>query len=105
MKKILAAVLFVPSLASAEFMTGNQLFSDMNGTTMEKMYSLGYVIGVMDTITNATVCPPANINAGQVMDVVKNYLEANPAIRHYTADSLIRSKLENTWPCQRGRGV
>ncbi len=105
MKKILAGLLVVPTMASAEFMSGNNLFRDMNGDVLDKMLALGYVMGVADTITNATVCPPDNITAGQVQDIIKRHLETNPAIRHYTADSIIKNKLEEVWPCRRGRGT
>ncbi len=106
MKKLIAGLLFVPAMAQAEFMSGNSLLADMNGSEMKKMFALGYVIGVTDTFSNATVCPPENVTAGQVQDIIKKHLEDNPATRHYTADSIIRNKLEKVWPCQsRSRGT
>lgn len=105
MKKLLVSLLFVPAVANAEFMSGNQLLSDMNGTAMNQMLALGYIMGVSDTFTTITVCPPANVTAGQVQDIVRQHLEANPASRHFTADSLIKNKLEQIWPCRRGRGA
>ena len=110
MKKILAALLFVPAMAQAEFVSGNDLLSRMKSDVMEQMYALGYVIGVADSAENITVCSPDNIKAGQVYDIVQNFLEANPAIRHHSADIIIRSKLEALWPCKqqgksRGRGT
>lgn len=105
MKKFIAVLMLVPALANAEFMSGNSLLTDMNGSEMKKMFAFGYVIGVADTFSNSTVCPPANITAGQVQDIIKKHLEDNPATRHYTADSLIRNKLEAVWPCSRGRGA
>ena len=105
MKKILATLLFVPAMAQAEFMSGNSLLADMNGSNMRQMLALGYVMGVTDTFTTMTVCPPSGITSGQVQDIIKKHLEDNPASRHYTADSLIRNKLEAIWPCSRGRGT
>ena len=110
MKKTLAALLFVPAMAHAEFMSGNDLLSKMQADVMDKMYALGYVIGVSDSAENISVCSPDNIKAGQVYDIVQNFLEANPAIRHHSADIIIRSKLEALWPCKqqgksRGRGT
>ena len=110
MKKLLIALLFAPTMAHAEFMSGNDLLSKMTADVMDKMYALGYVIGVSDSVENVTVCSPANIKAGQVYDIVQNFLEANPAIRHHSADIIIRSKLEALWPCKqqgksRGRGT
>jgi hypothetical protein len=105
MKKILTGLLMVPTMASAEFMSGNNLLSDMNGDIVDQMIALGYVMGVSDVFTNGTVCPPNNVTAGQVKDIIKRHLEANPSIRHFTADSIIKNKLEETWPCRRGRGT
>jgi hypothetical protein len=105
MKKLLVSLLFVPAVANAEFMSGNQLLSDMNGTSMNQMLALGYIMGVADTFNTITVCPPANVTAGQVQDIVRQHLEANPSKRHFTADSLIKNKLEEIWPCRRGRGT
>jgi hypothetical protein len=105
MKKLIAGLLFVPAVAQAEFMSGNNLLSDMNGSNMRQMLALGYVMGVTDTFTTVTVCPPSGITSGQVQDIIKKHLEDNPASRHYTADSIIRNKLEAIWPCSRGRGT
>jgi len=105
MKKMLAALLMVPSIASAEFMSGNTLLRDMNSSALDKMLALGYVLGVIDVFTNSTICPPPGINAGQVQDIVKKHLEDFPAIRHFSADSIIRNKLERIWPCAPTRGV
>jgi hypothetical protein len=105
MKKLLVSLLFVPAVANAEFMSGNQLLSDMKGSDMNQMLALGYIMGVSDTFTTITICPPANVTAGQVQDIVRQHLEANPSKRHFTADSLIKNKLEEIWPCRRGRGT
>lgn len=105
MKKLIAALLMVPSIASAEFMSGNSLLRDLKGDALDQMIALGYVMGVMDVFTNATVCPPNGVTAGQVQDIIKKHLEESPGTRHYSADSLIRNKLERTWPCLRGKGV
>jgi hypothetical protein len=107
MKKLLVALLMVPALARAEFETGNQLYQKMTGTNiMDKMYALGYIAGVFDAYQHIVHCPPANsLTLGQVNDVVKMYLEINPATRHKTADVLIKEALQRTWPCQnRGGG-
>lgn len=105
MKKALAALLFAPAMSQAEFLSGNNLLSDMNGSNMRQMLAIGYVMGVTDVFTTATVCPPAGITSGQVHDTIKKHLEDNPSIRHFTADSIIRNKLEALWPCSRGRGA
>jgi hypothetical protein len=101
MKKLLAALLFAPTLAHASFMSGNEVLSRMNGNSMEQIHALGYVQGVVDGYTDLFICPPSNITAGQVRDMVKNYLTNLPAQRHRPADVLIREALSSVWPCKR----
>lgn len=95
--------------AHAEFWDGNKLHNHLTGNSAEQLLGLGYVMGVADTLHNATFCPPPNINAGQVRDMVANYLANVPADRHLTADSLINKVLKGVWPCAqrapRGTGV
>lgn len=108
MKKLLIALLMIPALARAEFETGNSLYQKIqNNSNMEQMYVLGYVGGVFDALHSVAHCPPPNLTLGQVTDVVKNYLAQNPAIRHRTADVLVREILQKTWPCanRNGRGA
>jgi hypothetical protein len=100
MKKLIASLLFVPCMANAEFMDGNTLLSKMNDSdVIPRAVSLGYVQGVIDVFVRTKVCPPQNITAGQARDVVKSYLEANPGIRHKTADLLVTDALKQVWPC------
>jgi hypothetical protein len=100
MRKLIAIALFVPSMASAEFFTGNKLLSLLNGTTLDQVQALGYIQGVFDAHSSVIICPPGNITAGQVNDMVKNYLSNTPALRHYSADTIIGEALSKVWPCQ-----
>ena len=104
MRKLLAALLMVPALSHAEFETGNSLLSKMQSIHLvEKSVALGFIKGVADVYVYVTFCPPnnaANITAGQLSDMVQNHLEANPAIRHRTAESIIGDLFKRTWPCQ-----
>jgi hypothetical protein len=106
MKKILAGLLMVPTMASAEFISGNELLSNLKGDTDERMFAIGYIAGVADFLDGMTVCSPTGVTLGQIRDLIRDYLEKNPDKRHYSADSLIRNKLERMWPCQqRGKGA
>jgi hypothetical protein len=100
MKKLLATILFVPSMANAEFFNGNTLLNLMNGSVPEQIQALGYVQGVFDTLHSAVICPPQNVSAGQVNDMIKNYITNSPATRHHTADFIILTALKDLWPCQ-----
>jgi hypothetical protein len=105
MKKLIAGLLFVPAMAQAEFMSGNNLYKDMQGDALDNIHALGYVLGAADSAINVTVCPPEGVKAGQVYDIIKKFLEANPALRHYSADTIVRTRLEALWPCkQQGKG-
>jgi hypothetical protein len=103
MKQLIVGLLFVPCIASAEFMDGNGLLSRMNDSeTVPRMVALGYVQGVADVFARVKICAPQNVTAGQARDVVKQYLEINPDRRHYSADSLVLNALAQVWPCARG---
>ena len=91
--------------AHAEFFDGNKLLADMNGSQMRQMSAIGYIMGVSDTLQGVSVCPPPQVLAGQMHDMVKQYLEDNPALRHHTADIIVGHVLSRAWPCkQQPRG-
>ena len=101
MKKTLAFLMMIPSLANAEFFTGNQLLEKIQDREVwGKMQALGYIQGVADAYMNVSYCPPIGVTAGQINDMVKNHLESNPATRNRTADLIIRDVLKAAWPCQ-----
>jgi hypothetical protein len=104
MKRLIAGLLFVPCMASAEFMSGNSLYSKMNGDFGEKMLALGFIQGVYDVYVSVTFCSPNNVTVGQVSDMVRSYFDNNPSIRHKTAESLINQALKQAWPCANNRG-
>ena len=111
MKKLLIALLMIPALVRAEFLTGNDLYQKLTSTSVvDKMYALGYVVGVYDVNVHITICPRAEnvITAGQVQDITIQYLTLNPGQRHRNAEVLVRDALKQVWPCanrQSGRGV
>ena len=101
MKKFIAALLMVPTMASAEFLTGNELYTRLTGDLSDRMYALGYVVGVYDVNVHVTFCPrvETNITAGQVQDITIRYLSSNPGQRHRSAEILVRDALKQVWPC------
>jgi len=99
MKRAVLALALVGCSAHAEFKSGNTLLAQIKGDNLDYIHANGYVIGVYDTLQGVTHCPPAGITAGQVTDIVKNYLEVNPETRHNSADRLIGIVLKSTWPC------
>lgn len=100
MKKLVTALAFVPMMAHAEFMDGNILLQKQRSTSVvENMVALGYVQGVFDANQQVSHCAPNTILAGQVNDLVRQYLEYNPALRNKTADVLLSDLFKKTWPC------
>ena len=99
MRKMLLIAVLASASAHAEFKDGNKLLSEMNSSHGNQMNAIGYVTGVADTLSGVTYCGPSTITAGQVYDMVKQYLEAAPSMRHFSADSLINRVLSNAWPC------
>jgi len=89
------------SQARAEFFTGNDLATLLNSqSNSDRIQALGFIQGVFDVYVHVTICPPANVTAGQLNDMIRNYLNNNPAIRHHTAERLINQALKQVWPCQ-----
>ena len=99
MKKLLI-VLALCGSAHAEFRDGNQLLRDMESSeSINRMHALGYIVGIADMGRGYINCMPENATAGQIFDMVKNYLTNMPAERHLTGDILINRVLKATWPC------
>jgi hypothetical protein len=107
MKKFATAAFLTLSAAftpaHAEFQTGNKLLSGLNepAGSVPHMVAFGYIIGVTDAHTSITICPPDAATQGQVVDIVKRWLVANPAERHHTGDVIVEHILSRTWPCKK----
>ena len=102
MKKLLAALLFVPAMAHAEFWTGNDLYGKLQSVEVyDRMHGLGYVMGTYDAQVHVYYCPKSEnlLNAGQLRDIVFQYLSTNPGQRHRPAYALIMESFRALWPC------
>ena len=92
----------------AEFMNGNQLLEDLNGDVVAQMYAAGYVAGIVDGVTHMKKLGAKGgwcfslpvVTNKQVADVVRLWLERNPASRHYVATGLVSSALAESFPCK-----
>ena len=105
MKKLLLTLVLVAGTAQAgSFWDGNKLYNKLNGSIFEQGQALGYIMGAADAMDTVVVCAPLNATAGQMQDMVKNYLENYPAVRHLAADSLISVVLGRVWPCEKKKG-
>jgi hypothetical protein len=106
-KLILTTCLTALSLAAnAQYMNGNKLFSEMNSSSLsDKNFALGYILGVVDSYDEELFCIPRNANAGQLRDVVQQYLARNPKDRHLHGGALVAIALMDVYPCKKGGGV
>lgn len=106
-KHLIALALVSAGMAHAEFRDGNGLLADLQSDYVEnRMYGMGYIIGIADMGRGFVNCMPANATAGQLRDMVKNYLENTPAERHQTADIIVNRVLKAVWPCaKRGNSL
>jgi len=103
MKKLILILALLGTNAYAEFMDGNRLYERMtSGKNTDYAMTLGYIIGVADTMQEVAHCAPSNATAGQLVDMVKLYLEQQPSVRNKTADVIVIHVLKTTWPCARG---
>lgn len=100
MKKLIAVILMVPSMAMAEYMSGNMLLQRIRSDdAFERLVALGYVMGVSDVGQGKIHCAGSQVTSGQARDVVRQYLERNPSVRDFSADTLVMAALQDAWPC------
>ena len=85
--------------AHAEFKDGNNLLNQIKGDTYDYVHAVGYITGVSDATRGVTHCPPSNVSAGQITDMVRLHLESVPSVRHLTADTHVTYVLKKAWPC------
>ncbi len=107
MKTKLTALLIVLSItpALADFWSGNDLHRRLQSeTTHDKTMAMAYVMGVSDAYQNVLHCSGNTVTTGQTRDVVKQFLEQNPALRDMAAESLVGYALKQAFPCPEKKG-
>jgi hypothetical protein len=102
MKKILFAtvcMMFTASVfAQVQFQTGNKLKQKCDGGVGDELFCVGYVTGIADAHA-MSICTPKEVTQGQNMNIVKKYLNDNPAQLHRDADVLVLTALQQAFPC------
>lgn len=88
MPKLLAALLLaLATTAHAEFVTGNNLLASLKkADAAERAAAIGYIVGVADTLEGSVSCLPKSVTVPQVVDLVVQWLEHNPRLRHNSGD-------------------
>jgi len=104
MKRLILIAALACSSAQAEFKDGNRLLSQLQTSTHEYTNALGYIMGVADALQGVTHCPPVNVTAGQLADMVKQHLESLPGLRHLAADLHVSHVMKAAWPCAAKQG-
>lgn len=111
---ILSMATFLKAAAAQSgSLTGNDMIRIMSGPGGATAFSM-YVRGALDmrgfdievaTRAGMTLKPPLNYCIpteaihGQIVDVVKQYLESNPDKRHMAMHTLTSAALWTAWPC------
>lgn len=105
MKKVLVGLMLVCGVAQAEYTNGNALLDRMSSSdAVDKMYALGYIVGVADTHENVNLCVQNTVTKGQLYDVVHQFLRSKPQLRDLPADVLVLLALGEHWRCpQKGK--
>lgn len=103
MKKLIVTAMAALSFSAyADFKNGNKLYNQMiSSDSIDNMVALGYVTGIIDAYSGVLICLNDGVTAGQVNDVVKQYLFNNPAIRDKAASILVNNAISPIWPCQK----
>jgi len=90
-----------------QFFSGNTLLERCNA---DFNYCQGYVVGLADAIEDLTnwgqikncqIKLTAGITGKQLADIFIKYLREHPEERHYTAGSIIISRLKEVFPCSK----
>ena len=106
MRALLFLALIYPAMASANWLTGNDLLARCES---ENSYDLreciGYLRGVMDAHVALRewegfmpkYCIPEGVTLGQIEAIVVKRLKENPERRHLIASSLVLNALNNAF--------
>jgi hypothetical protein len=97
-----------PAPAAAPLLTGNDLQARCAETpTSDPVLwgvCLGYVMGVAELLGQGAIkpraCFPPQATSGQMVDVVRQWLDRNPARRHLAAAALVATALQQGFPCR-----
>lgn len=92
------------------FYSGNELLRDCGdeGYYLQG-FCFGYIVGVFDDTSALSIygdnavhpCAPPNVQAGQILDIVKQWLAYNPDKRHLSAALIVRTAtIEAFGACQ-----
>lgn len=107
MKNLLLIAALLSSSAHAQFLTGNDLLIRLNAdNAIDRTLGTGFIMGVYDATLLLEHCPPDNVTAGQIRDMVAKNLYNGASARHLPAAAFVAYTLSIAWPCaKKGKGV
>lgn len=105
----------VPTPATAQTQTGNDLFRICNAERssptflQEDAQCAGYLSGALDSLLTFGIaekngiCVPTGIELGQVRDLVRNFLNTYPQLRHQSGTTIVMGALYTGFACKNQR--
>jgi len=102
---VISSILFA-NVASADFMTGNKLFSILEKierradrtSEFDIAMALGYIVGVYDSYEGIFYFTPGGATQGQLLNIVIKYLRENPEILHKPAHEILLEAFKKAFP-------
>jgi hypothetical protein len=100
------AAFLINTADAAQYMNGDDLLRNCDGNGIRYGLCLGYVEGVVDDADMVRLksgrpeCVPPGVEAGQLVDIVVNYLRENPARRKVAAGFSITDAIGAAWGCK-----
>lgn len=102
----LALCLFSQAHAFAGFYSGNEIYAKCtDNDTFYRGQCLSYIAGISDAmdennVDGFTACIPGGVTAGQLKDLVTQWLFSHANKRHYAASGLVAHALSDNYPCR-----
>jgi hypothetical protein len=103
MKKLifcLALLIVLP--VNANYLSGNELKARcVSDNYVNSGMCMGYITGVVDSYNNFVFCIPTGVTIGQMKDILKKYMDENPAKLHESAVDIVASAMKKDFSCKR----
>lgn len=77
-----------------------RLAYDRNDPEAKAAYFRGYVVGVADSENGRLWCPPGDVSAERIQQIVSKYMRENPATATQDAVSVVTTALGTGFPCK-----
>jgi hypothetical protein len=99
-----ASILMFSTSADAAYMSGNDLLAKCEGSSLDQITCMSYIIGVADAqgglLEGAklqSVAMPAGVKPGQLQAIVVKYMKEHPEMLHYEAAQLVYIALKRSF--------